>query len=290
MSNKRKQPEPEENVNEVLTPSDTGAGNTKTAPKPHKNWTFTWNNYPDTFDTDIQGYLGGAAKYAYQEEIGEQKTPHIQGCVSWTNARHFNALKKLNEKIHWEVMKAEFKQNVTYCTKLETRKPGGIIRTKGIPKPIEDPIKQLRPWQATIEEELKQAPENRIINWIQDELGGTGKTTYCKHLCITQKAIYVSGKASDVKYAVKCKLDEGEEVRIVLWDVPRTVEKYLSYEAIESVKNGIFFCNKYESGQCIFESPHIYIFANFEPETTKLSLDRWNIRKINPNNMELSKS
>lgn len=270
----------------TLTPSDTEGGNTKTPsviPKKQrnvsKNWFFTWNNYPDTFDTILCQEFSNSKKYAFQEEIGQNGTKHIQGCVSFENARHFESLQKINKSIHWEKTKS-IDDAIKYCTKKETR--NGKQFTKGIPKPIQDPLegKTLFPWQQKILEELKNDPDPRKINWYWEEKGNTGKTTFCKHLVITKKALYVQGKALDVKCAIAQLIEDGEPIEIVLWDIPRTCEGYVSYDAIESVKNGIFFSGKYESKQVIFNVPHIYIFANFEPETEKLSSDRWNIVKL----------
>lgn len=58
------------------------------------------------------------------------------------------------------------------------------------------------------------------------------------------------------------------------------MENYVSYEAIESVKDGIFFSGKYESGMTIFNQPHIICFANFAPDIGKMSSDRWKIFEL----------
>jgi len=259
------------------TPSNTGAGNTNTAPKTRgKNWFFTWNNYPDTFDTTLSQAFKGSHKYAYQEEKGLNGTKHIQGCVSFTNAREFNSLKKIDKGIHWEKTR-NMEKAINYCTKDETR--NGIRKTSGIPKIVKDPLegKQLYPWQEQIINELQNEPHPRQINWIWEEKGCTGKTTLCKHLCIKQKALYVNGKSADIKCAVATMLEQGNEPRIVLWDIPRTQKDYLSYSAIEEIKNGLCFSGKYESKQLIFNIPHIYIFANFAPDQHALSSDRWRL-------------
>ena len=39
-------------------------------------------------------------------------------------------------------------------------------------------------------------------------------------------------------------------------------------------------CAKYESKPICRNSPHVIIFANFEPDLDKLSNDRWIIKKI----------
>ena len=53
------------------------------------------------------------------------------------------------------------------------------------------------------------------------------------------------------------------------------MEEYVSYGAIEKIKNGYYMCSKYESKPIIRNPPHIIIMANFEPDYEALSKDRW---------------
>lgn len=68
--------------------------------------------------------------------------------------------------------------------------------------------------------------------------------------------------------------------KIVIWDLPRNNGNKISYDAIESVKNGMICNTKFETGTKIFDPPHIIIFSNEQPEEENLSKDRWNIINI----------
>ena len=92
--------------------------------------------------------------------------------------------------------------------------------------------------------------------------------------------ICVQGKCTDIKHAVNALVKKGTPPRAVLFIFPRSVEDYVSYDAIESVKDGIFFSGKYDSGMCLFPNPHVYIFANFLPDLDKLTSDRWKIHTL----------
>lgn len=269
-------------MNTTLTPTDTGLGNTKpTRDKPRirgKNWFFTWNNYPDTYDTILLKEFSGA-KYTFQEETGEQGTKHIQGCVSFTNARGFEALKKIDKTIHWEQTK-DMKAAIAYCSKDDTRT--GKLTSNCLPKKVKDPLEgiQLYKWEQDMIDIITKEPHPRKIHWLWESKGNSGKTTFAKHLCIRYKALYVSGKANDIKAALATLVEQGEPPEIIIWDIPRTSQDYVSYEAIESIKNGICFSGKYESKQLIYNIPHVIILANFPPETRRLSEDRWDIKDI----------
>lgn len=254
---------------------DIGDGNTSKSPIIRsKYWFFTWNNYPDTVDTEIPEW--GCDKWVYQPEVGENGTPHIQGIIVFQNSRTFQQMKQKNDKIHWEKCRS-LKACIDYCSKVKSRV--GETRVKGltVKRPLIDPIAEPREWQAKVLAEVKLPPDNRTVNWYVDEAGGKGKTSLCKHLCMNYNALLVGGKANDIKYGIVEWIKTKGDLEIVVINITRSMEQYISYEAIESVKDGIFFSGKYESGMCIFNSPHVYVFANFEPDYTKLTEDRWNI-------------
>ena len=62
--------------------------------------------------------------------------------------------------------------------------------------------KPLQTWQKELLEIIKAEPDDRTIHWFYDKIGGSGKTTLAKHICINYNAIYLSGKAADMKFGV----------------------------------------------------------------------------------------
>ncbi len=251
---------------------------------PHKgrNWCFTWNNYNSVQNKSVAQCLGVftrlSCEYVFQEERGEKGTPHLQGYIGFKNARSISFQELLPKAIHWEKCRSR-SDSIAYCSKEDTRV--GQIFTN-IPSLIKvaDPLKGkvLYDYQEEILALIKGDSDDRTINWYWESTGNVGKTALCKHICLHNKnAIYVSGKSSDIKYAIA---DMKKKPKIVLWDVPRTSEDYVSYEGIESVKNGIFFSTKYESGMVIYDQPHIIVMANFEPNYSKMSADRWKVSEI----------
>lgn len=71
------------------------------------------NNYPNT---DLVDNL--ECRYiAYSKEVGESGTPHLQGYVSYVNAKTKSAVIKMMPGCHIEVMKGSYAQNEAYCSK-----------------------------------------------------------------------------------------------------------------------------------------------------------------------------
>lgn len=251
-----------------------------------KHWCFTWNNYRESDLDPISLYFrASAVKYVYQEERGESGTPHLQGYVEFRTKKRMVTLKRaLGQSPHWERCRSP-KHSIDYCSDPSKRSVGGRIWIFGLPAPVTI-ISELRPWQQRVVSRLSADTWNdRSIEWWWEPTGNVGKTALCKYLVVRPEfnALYVSGKGNDVKFAVAAWLDANPDKRsrlIVLWDCPRTAEDYISYSAIEAVKNGIFFSGKYESRQCVLDNPFVLCFANYPPRLEAMSEDRWKVEDI----------
>ena len=138
-----------------------------------------------------------------------------------------------------------------------------------------------RLWQLKLIEYLQKDPDDRKVLWYVDEKGNSGKTFITKYLLTEGDTLrYENGKSADVKYALN-----GE--KIVVFDLSRSQESHVNYEVIESVKNGVVFSTKYESKMKVFTTPHVVIMANFAPDETKMSADRWDIRYLNDDDQKM---
>lgn len=266
--------------NTIDQSEDTAPGGNTKSSRRSRNWFFTYNGYcsEDIFilNTHFRGSSPKVFKAAFQEEQGESGNPHLQGVISYQNARTFDNMKKFLPKAHWEVCK-DLDSALKYCTKKETRV--GKVFTYNYVIPKEDIV--WREYQQDIINLYHSEPGDRIAYWYYEETGNVGKTTLAREMCIKHNDImYINGKASDVKYAVKEWNTKIGELRMVIYNIPRSNEQFVSYQIIEELIDAIFFSPKYESGMHIFKRPHIVVFANFKPTFLKLSLDRWKIIKI----------
>lgn len=264
----------------VLTQkSDDGRkGNTKG--RRNRNWVFTWNNYT----TDDINYIISNAdtekyEFLFQEEMGESGTPHLQGLLKFENARYFGGVKALFPSIHLEPCK-NYKKAIEYCRKDKSCIGNEFHNMKGLRK-RNILIKELYEWQKNVINIIHNNDnDDRKIYWFYDITGNKGKTALCKYICCKYNAVYLNGGSKDCKYAITNYLEDNNELDVVVFDFCRSQEERISYQAIEEIKNGIFFNTKYESKMCVFNSPKVICFSNFHPNTFMLSADRWIIEEL----------
>lgn len=263
---------------EHMEHSGTPPRNTK-----NRSWCFTWNNYTEN---DIRYLVENLAesRYLFGEEVGGNTgTPHLQGVVNFKSARSFNSVKKLFKDNHIEICR-NWKASLNYCSKdgqtytnierQRTRKERLLMRYEDV---------EWYEWQSEIIDIVNTVPNDRTINWYYEDEGNTGKSFLAKYLVLKYDAIIADGKKDNVFNQIKTWLDmhkDHEDPRLIIIDLPRHNLEYLNYGMLEQIKNGMIYSGKYEGGTCLFESPHIFVFANREPIESKLSLDRWNIVNI----------
>lgn len=276
----------------------TEVGNTK-RPPPSLHWCFTLNNYKEedinyllcSFGSDGSVLLPSVLKkditcsYIFQEEVGEEGTPHLQGYVKFhRKVRPLSAVSfPGSERIHWEKCRSP-KHAIEYCRKQESRVGKTYTNIEFPEKIVLIESKEMKPWQHSILTILEGPRDPRSIYWYYDYVGNTGKSRLAKYLVVKMKALVLGGKSSDMKYGVIKYMEKNNGIapKIIIFDIPRCSHDYVSYQGIEEVKNGLFFSPKYESDMCVFNPPHVICFANDLPDTSKLSKDRWVISEIEP--------
>lgn len=253
------------------------AGNTESRRLLHHYWLFTLNNYTmDQMDHIDQIFRNDCEWFVMQEEIGEEThTPHIQGTLKFKQRKRLTELKKYCKEIHWEPTRCIDKA-IEYCSKEKTRKENGKQWIYGITiKKALKPITLWQQWQLDIVKICKTEPDDRTIHWYWERKGNTGKTTLARYLARNHDAIQLEGKKSDILY---CAAEHESEIYI--YDLERSMETYVSYGSLEKIKNGFYMCSKYKSKPIDRNPPHVFVFANFPPDTTQLSTDRWHIVHI----------
>jgi len=266
-----------------LTPPDSNlereTGNTKVSRGASaKHWCFTLNNF--TKD-DIEKLISDKffQKFLFQEEIGEgEETPHLQGQISFKKKQKFDWWKKHYPKIHVEKTVSVLDSN-EYCIKTETG-CGKIYSNWWYPEL--DPFENgFRDWQSKLLRDLSQRADDRKIIWVYDPPGNGGKSTFARYLHREKGALIVSGKVADMKHAIIKWSETHGYPHIIIIDIPRSIDlHYFSYTGIEEIKNGFFYSSKYEGGVVDMPRPHVVVMSNEEPDHSKMSKGRFDVRII----------
>lgn len=260
-----------------------------------KRWAFTLNNYTSR-DVDLlkTKEVMSVPVMIFQSEIAATGTKHLQGYLEFAKQRRpLQFYKRIlgHSRMHWTACDGDREKNVTYCTKEDTY-DGKIRYERGLPRRLVKLTREvMRANQLAIADEYKEFEDplfGREIHWYWEEKGGWGKSILCKYMVHQMGALLLGGANKDALYGVASWVTKfGEGPPIIIFDIPRVNAGAVSYQSLEYIKNGVFYNSKYESGMVLFNSPHILVFANCPPDYTKLSPDRWCVKELQAEIIEL---
>jgi len=146
-------------------------------------------------------------------------------------------------------------------------------------------------WQFDLEAKLLEPITNdndyRKIIWYLDVVGNTGKTLFSSYMKQKHGAAGWSsfGGNKNAGHLVKGSLDAGWNGKIAIIDLSREVDKYDQhiYGPLENIRNGEITNTKYMTCDLSWDSGHIVCFANWLPDFSEMSLDRWDLRELTKN-------
>lgn len=248
-------------------------------------WDFTAAEDGNTF-TEIETALKDKCKkWTFQLERGEETGYlHYQGRVS---LKLKSRLPKFLNKVNWKPTSTENRDNMFYVSKEETRVEGPWADTdpsRYVPKHLLK-ITEWRPWQQKIVDSREDF-DDRKINVVVDVKGNIGKTSMAGLLMIHQKCSYIPF-VKDYKDIMRMVMDMPKYGMYII-DLPRAVKKEHQREmwaALETVKGGYAYDDRYSFKYEWFDSPTIWVFTNQLPDLTYQSLDRWALWTVKDNEM-----
>lgn len=232
-------------------------------------------------------------KYVFQLERGKESLKlHYQGRLSFSRPkRKHEALKLFHGRlahIHLSIEHDEEKSSF-YSIKQDDTFVKGPWSSEDkefyIPRQIRD-IQTLYPWQSSILEISKEW-NTRVIHVIIDTNGNTGKSTLCTYMGVN-KAGKLLPFCNDYKDILRMCYDVGVYKNYII-DMPRAINKdklYQFYGAIETIKSGYCFDDRYKFQDRYFDCPNVFVFTNQKPDTSLLSSDRWFLLTIQNRKLE----
>lgn len=254
---------------------------------------WDWTYFPEEKETweDVAKKLKETCKkWVFQEEA----------CPS-TGKKHFQGRSSLKTKSRtgWKAMgfdigkgrasathDSDSKHFDFYATKIESRINGPYSdkdpEKPYIPIDIRE-IMSLLPWQTQLFEACKNRRNFRKIYYVYDPKGNIGKTTWARWMAVNQHAKCLP-MVNDSKDLMRMCLDVGVQPTYIV-DMPRSINKerlYQFYGALEMIKSGYAYDDRYRFQDKYFDPPNVVVFSNKFPDVGMLSKDRWVIVRVNP--------
>ena len=225
-----------------------------------KRWVFTWNaddkgNLPSP--NLVQDKLGPIASEAvFQLEIGSDTgRRHYQGRFKLLNRKSKRSLLKIFAEIFSTknlTLQVEIAfDSSSYCEKIETRVGGPwYAGLAGYLSEKQEMKLELKNWQNQLLElitgEYQNHFRNRKVIWVQDIVGGQGKSTFIQYLATNERKFGMGieklpiDRPDRVRSAI-IKLSKKKNVDVYMFDFTRTRgdDTRLNdlFEVIEEIKN-----------------------------------------------------
>lgn len=146
-----------------------------------------------------------------------------------------------------------------------------------------------RPFQSEIYNQCLEFNEDRV-NIIIHPKGMAGKTKIVRKCCIEGRGCEIPfcNDFRDVMRMAFCcqkayKKKYKKDCPAFFIDIPRAINKeklYQMYGAIEKLKSGFAYEDRYKYKVTYFDPPRIFVFTNSKPDLTLLSDGRWILQTI----------
>lgn len=221
-----------------------------------------------------------AKKWAFQLEKGEGTGyMHYQCRISLKEKQREYPMKMMFNDIEGWVSRTSDanKDNQFYVLKNGTFVEGPWKDSDPyIPKQYRTAPAKWYGWQQKILDIIETEPDLRKIHIIVDPVGASGKSTITGYLSCRNKVATIP-PLNDFKDVMRMVCDR-ETARAYFIDIPRALDKSKLknfYAAIETIKNGYAFDERYHFKEKWFDTPHIFVFTNCDPEYSLLTTDRW---------------
>ena len=247
---------------------------------------FRWSADGITPQQIISWLKGIAKRFVFQREVGDGGYNHYQGRLSLVKKRRKHEALRLfeNPPNYFEpTTNKEYQSgDAFYATKVDTRVEGpwkDDDEEVYIPRQVRE-MDGLRPFQQHIVNDVDKW-DKRKINIVYCKGGNKGKSSLVGYMR-AHKLGRALPPVNDFKDLLRMVCDLPTS-KLYLFDMPRAMNKdkmYQFYSAVETIKDGYAYDDRYSFKEKVFDCPNIWIFCNVLPSLEMLSLDRWKIWDI----------
>ena len=247
---------------------------------------FRWNGDGVSFGDILKRLKGIAKRFVFQKEEGDSGYIHYQGRMSLIKKRRKAELLKLFDdppNYCEPTTNQEYtKGDAFYQQKIDTRIEGPWTDKDEviyIPRQVRE-MNGLRPFQQSIIDNCG-VWDKRSINVVYCKAGNLGKSSLVSYMR-AHKLGRALPPVNDYKDLLRIVCDLPVS-NMYLFDMPRAMNKdrmYQFYSAVETIKDGYAYDDRYTFKEKVFDCPNIWIFCNILPDLAMLSGDRWKLWNI----------
>lgn len=231
-------------------------------------------------------------KWAFQGERGETSGyEHWQGRLSLREKKRKHELISMLPcaGMHVDRTSAACRTKISFYVTKERTRISGPWTDKDIVQYIPRDIRgiELRPWQQTIVDWGAEY-EQRKVRCIVDKRGNIGKTIVCRYAGVHDlgRTLPFCNNYKDIMRMAYCLPTS----TMYMVDMPRAINKdnlNQIYSAIETLKSGYCWDDRYTFKEKYIDPPQVVVFTNMDPDMRMLSLDRWDLLRVNLETMAL---
>lgn len=255
------------------------------------DWTIKW-----TSDSDRKRITKVCRNWAkhWTFQLEETETyKHWQGRWSLKQKKRLGELAKTAKHwkdpwplAHFSMTSTQGSKTFDYVMKADTRVDGPWSDTDAPPPviPRQYQVDTLYPWQQAVVD-TRERWEPRTINVLYDKQGCRGKSTLMGYLC-SQGLARTLPPVREYKDIMRMVMDLPTSTCYFI-DMPRAMKKDRLgefYSAIETLKGGYAWDDRYSFREKWFDSPVVWVFTNTLPVFDLLTKDRWSVWEINSEN------
>jgi len=149
------------------------------------------------------------------------------------------------------------------------------------------------PWQKLLKDQvLSNKPEDRIVDWLVDPVGNTGKSSFARAYCSDENSEAILMKIDNLDRMELSLINKISNYRdqyykdpkIIFFDFPRASSMTQVMQAtalMEDAKSGYLetnFGGKHKNIKIC--NVHVVVLANTAPDLSVLSVDRWRLWRL----------
>nr|WAE42731.1 MAG: replication associated protein [Cressdnaviricota sp.] len=138
---------------------------------------------------------------------------------------------------------------------------------------IDNNKKELRIWQLQALKIIENMKPKEVI-WIYGVKGHEGKSHLADHIILNQSGYLATNKKSEnITYLY-------DKEKVIVFNYTRENDKKISYQLIEEFLDGRIVSTKYEPQKKYVRNPKVIVFANWPPESGKITEEKLKIYEI----------